>query len=272
MPHLLHRRQACGLILGSLGLFSPLLSQAAPAQAIADVYLAINIAGKERALSQRMAKAFLQLGLGVDEHRSRTALSSSMAMFERQLLALLQFAPTPLIRGTYEQLERNWASYKTALGPATPTQDQGKEVLALSEMVLRLANQGVVQLEEFAGTTSGRLVNLSGRQRMLSQRMAKLYQAQAWGIADGTAQQDITVARQEFAQAHQALSEEKSNTEAIRSALALVQPQWVFFENALAKPALAGSKQSRDIATTSERIYEQLDVIAGLYAQAGQKK
>ena len=79
-------------------------------------------------------------------------------------------------------------------------------------------------------------------------------------------------ARQEFAQAHHALSAETTNTSAIRSALSLVEPQWVFLDKALNKPALAGSKESLDIATTSERIYEQLDLIAGLYAQVGAKK
>ena len=107
---------------------------------------------------------------------------------------------------------------------------------------------------------------------MLSQQMAKLYQAQAWGIADGAASQEIAAARKEFAQAHHALSAETTNTSAIRSALSLVEQQWVFFEKALDKPALAGSKESLEIATTSERIYEQLDLIAGLYAQVGAKK
>ena len=44
--------------------------------------------------------------------------------------------------------------------------------------------QGTVQLEKYSGTTAGRLVNVAGRQRMLSQRMAKFHQAINWGVGD----------------------------------------------------------------------------------------
>ncbi len=56
----LNRRQASSLLLGSLCLSSPLASPAATTPTITDAHAAINIAGKERGLSQRMAKAFLQ--------------------------------------------------------------------------------------------------------------------------------------------------------------------------------------------------------------------
>ena len=271
-PALLNRRQASSLLLGSLCLSSPLASPAATTPTITDAHAAINIAGKERGLSQRMAKAFLQIGMQVDTQRSTTVLNTTIGTFDRQLTALQAFAPTPTIKNTYQELAQNWKAYKTALNTENPKPENGKEVLALSEMMLRLTNQGVTQLEAHLGTASGRLVNLSGRQRMLSQYMAKLYQAQAWGIADSTTGQAIAAARQEFAQAHHALSAETTNTNAIRSALSLVESQWVFFDKALDKPAQAGSKESLDIATTSERIYEQLDLIAGLYAQVGAKK
>lgn len=262
MLSFLTRRWALGLLFGVFGL---LVSNTALAQ-ITNIHMAINQAGHERALSQRMAKAYIQLGMQVDIVRSYAALEDSVLLFERQLYALKSFAPTPVIRASYEELERAWATYKQALTQSAPTPEGGKQVMALSELVLRLAHQATVQLEQHAGTTSGQLVNLSGRQRMLSQRMAKFYQARAWGIADSSHAQEIAIAREEFAAAHATLSGQKNNAEGIRTALALVQPQWVFFDNALNKTAQA-KKESLNVATTSERIYEQLNTIVTLYEQ-----
>ncbi len=103
-------------------------------------------------------------------------MNTTIGTFDRQLTALsLLPAPTPTIKNTYQELAQNWKAYKTALNTENPQPENGKEVLALSEMMLRLTSQGVTQLEAHLGTASGRLVNL-GRQRMLSQYIAKLYQ------------------------------------------------------------------------------------------------
>ena len=77
---------------------------AASAQ-IADINSAINKAGRQRMLSQRMAKAYFQLGQTVDVERSQRVLDSSIALFDRQLVELKNYAPTPEIRDTYLALQ-----------------------------------------------------------------------------------------------------------------------------------------------------------------------
>jgi len=37
-----------------------------------------------------------------------------MALFDRQLVELKAFAPTPEIKATYAQLEASWSDYKAA--------------------------------------------------------------------------------------------------------------------------------------------------------------
>ena len=151
---------------------------------ISDINSAINKAGRQRMLSQRMAKAYFQIGQQIDVDRSKKVLDASIAVFDRQLVELKNYAPTPEIKETYLKLERSWLAYKDVLVGAVPSLENGSKVLAISEEVLALAHQATVELEKKSGSNAGRLVNISGRQRMLSQRMAKFYQARAWGVAD----------------------------------------------------------------------------------------
>lgn len=236
---------------------------------IADLNSAINKAGRQRMLSQRLAKAYFQLGLAVEPERSRRILDTSVATFDRHLGELKGFAPTPEIKDTYLRLDRLWQQYRQALTGAVPTQAEGARILALSEEVLALAHRGVQQIESYAGTASSRLVNIAGRQRMLTQRMAKYYQARAWQIGVDQAAAEIEKARREFVAALDELLAAPINTPALRDELDLVRQQWIFFEHALVQPSAGGKRNLVTVATTSERIFEMMEHVVTLYEKQG---
>jgi hypothetical protein len=123
---------------------------------ISDINSAINKAGRQRMLSQRMAKAYFQIGQQVELERSKKVLDVSVALFDRQLVELKNYSPTPEIRETYQKLETSWLAYKDVLLGAVPAPDNGRKVLELSETVLALAQQGTVLLEKYSGSNAGR--------------------------------------------------------------------------------------------------------------------
>ena len=96
---------------------------------ISDVNSAINKAGRQRMLSQRMAKAYFQIGQQVEVARSKKILDSSVSTFDRQLVELKNFAPTPEIKENYLKLEKSWLAYKDLLVGAEPSQENGRKVL-----------------------------------------------------------------------------------------------------------------------------------------------
>src|SRR5574343_338523 len=232
---------------------------------ISDINVAVNKAGRQRMLSQRIAKAYFQVGQQVEADRSKKVLDSSVAIFDRQLVELKNYAPNPEIKTTYLKLETAWLAYKDALLGAKPSPETGRKVLDLSEQVLSLAHQGTVQFEKLSGTNAARLVNLSGRQRMLSQRMAKFYQAKAWGIADDRSTAQFEAARKEFNEALQELTNAPGNTQQIKESLDLVKQQWFFFENALGQKSGPDKRPQTAVATTSERILKEIEGVVGLY-------
>ncbi|RZI85983.1 MAG: hypothetical protein EOP38_03130 [Rubrivivax sp.] len=254
----------CGLALGVSAW------AVAPAHAeINSLNEAINKAGRQRMLSQRMAKAWLAMGQGIDAERAEKILLDSMALFDRQFVELKSYAPSPEIRNTYLAMEPVWSDYKTALIGNAPDRSLASNLLALDAKVLKLAHQGTAQLEQYSGKAVGKLVNMAGRQRMLSQRTAKFYLSQNWGAAVPDAVKELNKARAEFVSALQTLANAPQATDTIKQELSLAEQQWIFFDNALSRLGenSGGVRRARDVFSTSEQILQIMDRVTGLYSR-----
>ena len=260
----MQRRTAIGWI-GSLSLLTVSNNFAQ----VANLNDAINKAGRQRMLSQRMAKAYLAVGQQVVAQRGQDVLGASMALFDRQLVELKAFAPTPDIKATYSQLEAVWGEYKTALVGQAPTRDSTPALIDLDSKVLGLANKGTLQLEQVSGKPVGKLVNIAGRQRMLSQRVAKFYLAQTWKASVPNAQAELDKARAEFVAALDVLASAPEATAQIKQEIELARNQWVFYETALAQRGsdASASERSANVFLSSENILSVMDKVTGLYAR-----
>lgn len=236
---------------------------------VSDLADAINKAGRQRMLSQRMGKAWLAMVHQTEGRIASTVLDKSMALFDRQLTELKAFAPSPEIRETYASLEAAWSDYKAALVGAAPSKAGAAAVLRADARVLGLAHQGTLQYEAAMGRPVGKLVNIAGRQRMLSQRMAKFYYAATLPVDSATAVAEIGKARSEFLTAMGVLRQAPEATARIREELALADGQWLFFDQALQRVqsgAAATAKPLSDVFVTSENLLSVMDRVTDLYA------
>ena len=73
---------------------------------------AINKAGRQRMLSQRIVKAYVMVGAGINVEEARKELDISVALFEEQYLELEEYAPTPEIQEGINKVFDLWEIFR----------------------------------------------------------------------------------------------------------------------------------------------------------------
>ena len=231
---------------------------------------AINYAGWFRALSQRMAKAYCQQYLQVLPAAAVDVMGLARKMVQTgsgELARGMQSGQWPAEVGRQlAEVQKQFALLnQMTSAPATTT----ALVVAASEQADRtlLIAQAVTEaIEKMAQAPSARLVNLAGRQRMLSQRLAKNYFLSAAKVDSKVVQAQLASDAADFRQALQTLKAAPVSTSSIRNELELADSQWLFFESALRRPADDAGLNA--VATTSERLLGVMDKLTGLYDAA----
>ena len=231
---------------------------------------AINYAGWFRALSQRMAKAYCQQYLQVLPAAAVDVMGQTRKMVQTgsgELARGMQSGQWPAEVGRQlAEVQKQFALLnQMTSAPATTT----ALVAAASEQADRtlLIAQAVTEaIEKMAQAPSARLVNLAGRQRMLSQRLAKNYFLSAAKVDSKVVQAQLASDAADFRQALQTLKAAPVSTSSIRNELELADSQWLIFESALRRPADDAGLNA--VATTSERLLGVMDKLTGLYDAA----
>jgi len=244
------------VLLVLAGLFgTPLETNAGESEALSLVP-AINKAGRQRMLSQRILFTYCQAGLGVMSDVAQQRLSESVALFDLQLAELKGFAPTLEVRDTLAQVEEIWVPFKE-IARQPPSREGAKRLLFWNDDLLFATDKVVRLLQDLSDQPYARLVNIAGRQRMLSQRAAKFYMLREWDFDKPSIRDEMERARNEFSGALAALRAAPENTGEILAALNEAELSWTWFDHAL---TLRGDQSYRLIvADSTEAILVQLD-------------
>lgn len=267
---------ACSIVLSSsLLLIAPAthaLAQPAVVAKSADagsVAQDIAAAGRIRMQSQRLSKLYLQGVMGLNSGVARQQIDAGIGDVDAEFGRLVRYARKANVQRTYARNEALWQEMRVALKKA-PDSMSAERVSQLADELMTHAGKLAMLIEGESETPVGRLLDLSSRLNMLSQRLARLYlQAYAGNRAQGLLV-DIDQARKEFASGLRELDAARENSTVSREAISLARNQWIFFESAigeLGKTDFRDGKSAQHVASSSERIAQVLDQTSLQYAK-----
>lgn len=210
-------------------LFSLLLIPAYSFAEIKTLSSAINKAGRQRMLTQRIVATYSQVGMDIMTKKSTRQLSDTVNLFETQLDELKKFRKSGKINKQLLLVTKLWQPLqKIAREPVDKS--KAKELRAIAEKTLSASHQIVLMLQEESSTKSSQLVNISGRQRMLSQRLSSLYMLQSWGFNDKKYTNDYEQALREFQAALSELNTSSLTSKEIKQKLIKAKRELSMFE------------------------------------------
>jgi len=185
----------------------------------------IDIAGKQRMLSQKIAKAYFFYGQGIRPDKTRKQLFDSIREFNDNFEIIRKSVDNQGVQDMLVYIEMAKDELAT-LAKQPYSKENASLVLDYSETMLEGSQDIVSRLEEMSKLKKEAIVNLAGRQRMLTQRIAKYYIAYQAGFRDHNTVEQLKTAVAEFEEAHAALRKARQNTAEIKAELAKVERLW----------------------------------------------
>lgn len=223
----------------------------------------INIAGSQRMLSQRIVKLYCQVGLGIFARDSKIAIKHDVARFESQLQKLRKFSGDELYQERLEWVTIAWARFKP-LVLAPVTRDQAMHINHLAEDLLYVSDQITILLQDRGNERGQLMVNISGRQRMLAQRLGKLYMLQSWGFDLLSIQNSLVQIKEEFNIVLDLLRKAPETPDKTLADLEEVIIEWIWFRSVLERQGEIS--YGLIVADASDSLMNMLDKITSQYA------
>lgn len=252
----------------------------------AEMARAINLAGKQRMLIQRMSKEALMVALGVNKVKAQNKLKQDMELFERTLQGLvhgdkglgLVSSNNEKIEKAIKELQNRWKPFREQLQKILAGTYDKTTVEYIKNNNLELLNRMNKIVEMYVALNKGKkikraqAINLAGKERMLSQKIAKDVLLIQYGYKD---QAPILKKDKELFErilvglqkGDKHLGLEKTRLPWIKKELIKAYNMWQKYAN-LAKMQKLSLQKLQELVAESNALLEQMNKITKMYEKS----
>jgi len=275
---------------------------AAQGPTAAEYGVVLNLSGKQRMLTQKMTKEIMLVALGMDVEQNLKNLKATSALFDKTLKGLrdgdagLRLPPTVSnrIRKQLDKIEGIWVDFhavvKTILEAGSVNKDQIQVVATNNLPLLKQMNKCVKLYEKDASKAGLKAdpglavtINLSGKQRMLTQKMSKEFLLVAYGHELEDNKLNLLETYSLFERTLKGLMDGDPTLDlpgtknpAIRKQLSVVDGLWTSFKPVVAFGAepgatTIGEDKMRQLAAENLPLLKEMNKAVGMYEKEASK-
>jgi AmiR/NasT family two-component response regulator len=230
----------------------------------ARVAQAINRAGQQRMLSQRLVKLYALSCSGTDAAAAAVLMRESIGRIDDNLGLLESDLSAATFGDLVAAAKDGWQKLRQLLD-AAPHSSQLQALDAAAEVVVAQANALIDALEDSGQASSVGVVNQAGRLRLLSQRMAKLA---LLGACVPGASQAMAACADAFEAGLRELAQSPLSTPEIRILLGQGEREWKVMREAVPKVGQAAGRMK--VAAASEELFSVFDRLTEAYQHSMQ--
>lgn len=142
---------------------------------------ALNKAGQQRMLCERMLKNYILIGANLNSKKANVELDQTVSLFNENYYYLTNYATQNKTKNVLNELNLLWMPFRVKIFEK-PTKDQCLALLIDSKQIVEACDTITEKIQMDNNVEIARTILLSNRLSVLVERLTKNYMLKIWGV------------------------------------------------------------------------------------------